>query len=152
MSLGSPRVPRTQGPKDYAFIALKVFPWTAIFGAVGYSSCSAIPNLALAMVIFGAMNMVIGLVSLWYNIPDDMKEKDKIVRSFTSNVRKMESMVQQQRSKHRANLLRKLQLRKQKHKAAAKGTAAAGGGKPSAGSGGKPSVWASIANDALTKT
>jgi len=50
-----------------------------------------------------------------------LKEKDQIMKSFSSSVRKMEDLVKKERSQHRANLLRKLQLRKQKLKGRGKG-------------------------------
>ncbi|GMH87404.1 hypothetical protein TrST_g13304 [Triparma strigata] len=78
-------VPRTQTTKDYVLIAAKTFPFTMIFGVVGFNDCSAIPKLTTAMVVFGVMNTVIGLVTLWYNIPDDMTEKDKIKKANSSH-------------------------------------------------------------------
>jgi hypothetical protein len=39
----------------------------------------------------------------------------QIVQSFTTNVRRMEDMVKAERSHHRSSLLKKLQLRKQRH-------------------------------------
>ena len=90
-----------------------------------------------------------------------LKEKDQIVQSFTSSVRKMENMVQQQRKRHRANLLRKLQLRRQKHKksmvkgrpttAPVRSEPGDGPVKDTAAAAKKPSVWSALAQDAMGK-
>jgi hypothetical protein len=56
-----------------------------VIGGMDYSNCSAIPKLTTFMITFGVMNSLVGLISFWFNIPDDMKEKEAIKKASESN-------------------------------------------------------------------
>jgi len=55
-----------------------------------------------------------------------MKEKEKIIQAFKANLKTIDKVVSQERTRHRANLLKKLALRRRRQKAKGGGTPAGG--------------------------
>jgi len=64
-----------------------VFGNSAIFVIAGTAmdGCPAIPNLTTYMIAFASMNTTVGITSAWYNIPADMRTKDKLKEESASN-------------------------------------------------------------------
>ena len=60
-----------------------------------------------------------------------MKEKEKIIQAFKANLKTIDKVVSQERTRHRANLLKKLALRRKRQKQAKGSGGTSSGGLPS---------------------
>ena len=81
LNFGSPYVPRTkQGEiKRFAMNASAIA--VPIIALTNWNACPAIANLPLFMVVWFALKFVADFIEMWYNIPQDMGEKTKLLES-----------------------------------------------------------------------